>query len=172
MADSSDITPISRAEAKARGLRHFLPEEPCRKGHTSKRRTSDAGCLECHAEYMRGWLAKSPIAREQAVRRATLWQKENTLKRRRNSTRSRAGLRGATPPWLTEEQRREIADFYWLAQDCSIVSGGKYHVDHIVPIAGENVCGLHVPWNLQVLPGHINRSKGNRMGRYTETNRG
>jgi len=68
----------------------------------------------------------------------------------------------ATPIWLTPEQEKEINNFYWLARDLSVVSCDSYHVDHIVPLRGKNVCGLHVPWNLQILPSDINLSKGNR----------
>ena len=74
----------------------------------------------------------------------------------------KASKLNATPTWLTEKQLEEIQDTYLLAKDCEMLSGDKYHVDHIVPLQGNNVCGLHVPWNLQVLPADINMSKGNR----------
>ena len=68
----------------------------------------------------------------------------------------------STPKWLTSAQKEEIEKFYWLAKDCGTTSGQSYQVDHIVPLRGKTVCGLHVPWNLQVLPADINQSKGNR----------
>ena len=51
---------------------------------------------------------------------------------------------------------------YWLASDLFKVTGEEYHVDHIVPLVGVDVCGLHVPWNLQVLPSDLNLKKGNK----------
>lgn len=63
----------------------------------------------------------------------------------------------AMPAWLDAQDRRDIKDWYALA-----ASSGQT-VDHIVPLRGKNVCGLHVAWNLQLLPFNVNLAKGNRL---------
>lgn len=68
----------------------------------------------------------------------------------------------ATPLWLTDTQRAVIDDIYEQAVFCERLTGVKHHVDHIEPLQGEDRCGLHVPWNLQILTAHEKNSKGNR----------
>lgn len=75
----------------------------------------------------------------------------------------KAAFKKATPNWLTSDQIAEMNYFYFLAKDLRVTTGEDYHVDHIVPLQGKTVCGLHVPWNLQVLPSDLNLSKGVRL---------
>jgi hypothetical protein len=91
------------------------------------------------------------------------WRKANQDRLRTYSASRRASQKQALPTWLTEDQMRQIDSIYTHAKDCEVVSGQTYHVDHIVPLKGENVCGLHVPWNLQVLPSDVNLSKHNNF---------
>ncbi len=51
---------------------------------------------------------------------------------------------------------------YDKARALSRESGIRYEVDHIVPIRGKTVSGLHIPANLQVLTQSANVSKSNR----------
>lgn len=75
----------------------------------------------------------------------------------------RAAKLHALPKWLTAEQLEQIKELYTIAQMFKLYTGQEYHVDHIVPLQGENVCGLHVPWNLQVIPASENLSKSNKL---------
>jgi hypothetical protein len=86
----------------------------------------------------------------------------NSDKRNSLESKRRAAKLNATPSWLTEQHLVQIEAIYSHARDCRLVTGEPYHVDHIVPLQGRNVCGLHVPWNLQVLPADVNVRKNNR----------
>lgn len=66
------------------------------------------------------------------------------------------------PSWLTRAHKKSIEDIYEERARISEETGVLHHVDHIVPLQGELVSGLHVPWNLQVMPADENLTKGNR----------
>ena len=67
----------------------------------------------------------------------------------------------AVPNWLTLEQKKEIRKLHLKQRQIRDTQNKEYHIDHIVPLNGETVCGLHVPWNLQLIPEKENLSKSN-----------
>ena len=113
-----------------------------------------------------GTAYKAPYAYCKTCRRTNNRKHENTptgrVSKKRNAALRDRRSRQATPKWLTTEQRKQIVATYEHMRDCRIVTGEDYHVDHIIPLRGENVCGLHVPWNLQVLPSDVNMNKSNK----------
>jgi hypothetical protein len=77
------------------------------------------------------------------------------------STERKARKRQATPKAMMKTHRKEALKIYKLARDLQQLSEEKLHVDHIVPLQGENVSGLHVFWNLQILSESENLKKSN-----------
>lgn len=72
-------------------------------------------------------------------------------------------LLNRTPKWLTVDDLWVISEIYALAEERTVATGVKWHVDHIIPLRGRYVSGLHVPNNLQVVPWYQNQSKSNRF---------
>lgn len=79
------------------------------------------------------------------------------------SAKRRAELLKRTPKWLTSAQFKIIEGFYKLALSLREATGINHDVDHIIPLQGKLVSGLHVPWNLQVITSTENSRKGNRL---------
>jgi len=71
----------------------------------------------------------------------------------------RSGLSKRTPEWA---DLKEIRRIYVECRRISQQTGVKHHVDHIIPLAGKKVSGLHVPGNLQIIPATENWAKINR----------
>lgn len=92
-----------------------------------------------------------------------VYRSKNKDKHCAHENSRRATKLNAQPKWLTKEQLLEIQSIYKKAKDLEAETGIKYHVDHIVPLRGKNVCGLHTPWNLQVITAEENLSKSNKL---------
>lgn len=104
------------------------------------------------------------------------WSKNNLEKRRKSvyswvkrnkptkyawNAFRRAQKINATPQWLTAIHYAQIQEMYDVAFACTVQTGVQHHVDHIYPLQGDGFTGLHVPWNLNVIPAYKNLSKHN-----------
>lgn len=77
-----------------------------------------------------------------------------------NAALRRARIKQQTPPWSDLVACR---GFYEIAARVSRCTGIPFDVDHIIPLCGDGVCGLHVPINLRVIPRKANQRKSNRI---------
>lgn len=101
---------------------------------------------------------------ELAIRRlrSRLSNRKNPARVKANKIKYETKRDAATPGWLSKEHWVQMNAFYERARALTRETGVRHEVDHIVPINGKTVSGLHVPWNLQILTQSENVSKSNR----------
>jgi hypothetical protein len=90
------------------------------------------------------------------------WARENYSKVLARNVKRHADKLQRTPAWLTAEDLFAIEMTYMHAQALTELTGIPHEVDHILPLRGKFVSGLHVPRNLQVLPAIENQRKTNK----------
>jgi len=100
------------------------------------------------------------VSHESIRRAAQMWAKRNPGKKNAETAKRRAMEKLAMPHWVDRKAMRAV--YVECKRQCA-ETGQRLEVDHIVPLQGKNVCGLHVPWNLQIIPSTDNRKKANRL---------
>lgn len=130
-------------------------------------------CVNCCREYGRQHYRKN---KQTYIDKAKTWIKNNAESRtntnakykknnRAKHTADTAMYRAAkdqrTPKWLTEFDLLHIKCLYQVAAMRTRESGEPWHVDHVIPLRGKNVSGLHVPSNMRVIRGEDNVRKKN-----------
>lgn len=125
-------------------------------------------------------LEKAKIRKEQARIRAAEWRvnnpnhantkickqlykKANPDKTQADTIKRRVSKINRSPKWLSDNELWMMKEAYALAILRPQLTGIKWHVDHIIPLQGKVVSGLHVPTNLQVIPAIENIKKGNKF---------
>lgn len=91
------------------------------------------------------------------------YAKENPEVIRSKGAKRRACKNKATPNWLSTLQKNQIKKVYRRAVYLEETTNLKFNVDHIIPLNHPDICGLHVPWNLQVLEKTKNIKKSNKI---------
>jgi hypothetical protein len=143
------------------------------KSNRDKKNESDKKWRKANPEKL--WAKRNPEENKIKMLKACIewtkrnpnYQHEHYLKNKTSyvaaRARRRAAQTNATPSWLTAIDKAQIQEMYDVLVARETQIGVKHHVDHIIPIMGKNVSGMHVPWNLQVITATENLSKGWRI---------
>ena len=91
------------------------------------------------------------------------WSEKNPGENKAAKAKNHAARIKRTPTWLDEDDEWMISQAYKLAALRTKIFGFSWHVDHVIPLNGKKVSGLHFPTNLQVIPWLDNLRKSNRM---------
>lgn len=131
----------------------------------NKQNTTRCSSKRCLQDYKNEWARNNPASKlSWLVNNKEKRAKVSSEYRKRNSAyyteyvsiRSRLAKR-AKPTWLDEFQLFYIEELYDIAKRRHL------EVDHIIPLKHDRICGLHVPWNLQLLTRSENAKKSNKF---------
>jgi len=111
-------------------------------------------------EYKAQWFQKNKSKLDKIRKEyAKNYRKNNAGLINANTAKRRSSKLRATPLWADLEK---VKILYEKAKWLSNLMGKQFHVDHVYPLKGKNVCGLHVWENLQLLEAELNIKKNNR----------
>ena len=121
-----------------------------------------SSCKKCNKKYQtkEGWTKAN---RKQGHLSMDEWMAQPRIPQSIRVARRRAKLKQAyRNEWLSEFDQFVIQEMYCTSKTRTALTGIQHHVDHVVPLQGDTVSGLHVPWNLQVITAEENYRKNNK----------
>lgn len=178
---------LTREAAREQRRPRFYTGILCVRGHDAERFTSSGACVVCarvnqnkwdarNREKLKTYCAKYDAANrerrrarareyrqnhpQQAATATKKWRDNNLHILAAHTSKRRARILRAMPPWVNAS---DFVEIYNERARLSKQTGVDYQVDHIVPLKHELVCGLHVPWNLQIIEAAANRRKHNKF---------
>lgn len=184
--------PSTKAEAKKIGAKFYYTGKPCKRGHIELRYSDGACIIckkentaktapkwrdanrSYWSDYMKSYRENN---KERISKQRKEYRKENKEKLAeynrwhmenfydvhvRKNLKRRATLRNAYYPMDEELMELVVSELEEKRQHMQELTGVPYDIDHIVPLTSDYVCGLHCPFNLQVIPKSENIDKGNR----------
>lgn len=166
---------MERKEATALGVTHYNTGRPCKHGHIANRRVKDRVCMACDCIGKKEIALKNPEQhkayakdqynkhRETALSQKRIYRQANKGKINALVAARKQHIKQRTPSWIGKEEIWVIKEIYALASLRTKMNGCQWHVDHIVPLQGRLVSGLHIPENMQVIPAIINITKKNKF---------
>ena len=160
--------PKTREEARQAGSKAYFTGLFCKQGHVAKRWTATGNCATCQTSRTKSWTDRNPekiksylnsdVMKTKRKEYAKEFYERNKDYYIAKDANRRAYKMQATPSWGQEGVRA----FDKKAKELEAMNPGvKYHVDHIVPLSSNKVCGLHNQFNLQILTASENKRKGN-----------
>lgn len=178
---------ITLREAREAGLAKYFTGKPCKHGHIAERIVADRSCSVCRAgvyrsyrqsnkdkvkKWKRDWeksnpekvnarqrkrYARDPFAKEKHAEHVASWASRNKDVKAAAESKRRSRQSTGMPKWAD----REAIKIIYRAAKIYRESGFDVEVDHIVPLQGKTVSGLHVHNNLQIISAFENSSKSN-----------
>ena len=134
-----------------------------RKANPEKRLEQSRRYAKKHPDVLKAkslrWKLANPERAAAVSRKTRLKYKARILA---TKAKHRANKRNRTPIWVDKDHLWMIKEVYELAVLRTKLFGFEWHVDHIIPLNGKTVSGLHVIENLQVIPGKENLLKNNK----------
>ncbi len=168
------MTCTTRREAKANNERFYFTGKPCKQGHVASRYVATRICCDCQRQQDRQNYKKNAKHRNalsemyKADKKSALARAEKHWRTtNRGAVRAARARQGAarllrTPSWANSHLIRDVYEDCETITNISRMYGGPtYVVDHIIPLRGRDVSGLHVHNNLQLLTADENTAKSN-----------
>lgn len=131
--------------------------KPCNKSYVQERKSKQEN-KKIDAKKKHEWYLRNCNKIKANVE---TWVEKNRWRSNAIKAKYRSARIQRTPKWLTDIDFERIQTQYKLAEILTKLHNEPWHVDHIIPLQGKLVSGLHVPSNLQVILGSENCSKQN-----------